>query len=68
MEYMGVTDWEVKLVGFGCDGTNANLVDGRLKGYLTEAVPWVAVFWCLTHCLELSLKDALKTTFFSILT
>ena len=26
--------------------------------------PWVCVFWCLSHRLELSLKDALKSTFF----
>ncbi len=25
----------------------------------------MVVFWCLAHCLELSLKDALKDTFFS---
>ena len=33
---------------------------------LTSAeTPWVVVFWCLAHRLELSLKDALKNTFFS---
>ena len=55
----------IKLIGFGCDGTNANIADGGLKGFLKEAVPWVFVFWCLGHCHELSLKDALKTTFFA---
>ncbi len=25
VEYMGAADWETKLIGFGCDGTNANI-------------------------------------------
>ena len=65
VEYMGAADWETKLIGFGCDGTNANIGDGGLKGLLKEAVPWVIVFWCLAHRLELALKDALKSTFFT---
>ena len=65
VKYMGADDWKTKLIGFGCDGTNANMADGGLKGMLKKAVPWVIVFWCLGHRLELSLKDALKTTFFA---
>ena len=39
VEYMRVTGWESKLVGFGCDGTNANIGErGGLKGHLKEAV------------------------------
>lgn len=54
-EYVGVTGWETKLIGFGCDGTNANIGEcGGLKGHLKEAVPWVVGFWCLDHSLELS--------------
>ena len=49
VEYMGVKNWETKLIGFGCDGTNANIADGGLKGYLKDAVPWVIVFWCLAR-------------------
>ena len=60
---MGVAKWENKLVGFG---TKAYIGEhGGLKGHLKEAVPWVVVFWCLAHRLELSLKDALKSTFFT---
>ena len=37
--------------------------------YLKEvlAIPWIVIFWCLAHRLELSLKDALgqACTFFS---
>ena len=36
-----------------------------LRSLLEEPMPWIVVFWCLAHRLELSLKDALKKTFFS---
>ena len=65
IDYMGAVHWETKMVGFGCDGTNANMGERGLKGLLKEAVPWVVVHWCLAHRLELSLKDALKATFFA---
>ena len=32
---------------------------------MKEVVPWVIVFWCLAHCLELALTGALKSTFFT---
>ena len=41
-----------------------NMAAGGLRGYLEADIPWVVVFWCLAHRLELSLKDALKHTFF----
>ena len=50
---------------FGCDGASVNIGAGGLRGSLEKSVPWVVVFWCLAHRLELSLKDALKDTFFS---
>ena len=66
LEYMGVTGWENRLIGFGCDGTNANIGEcGGIKRHLKEAVPWAVVIWCLAHRLELSLKDALKSSFFT---
>jgi len=37
---------------------------GGLKGLLTETMPWIVVFWCLAHRLELALKDASKSTLF----
>ena len=63
--HMGITDWESKLIGFGCDGTSVNIGARGLRGYVEESVPWVVFFWCLAHRLELSLKDALKGTLFS---
>ena len=58
-------EWEHKLIGFGCDGTSVNMcATSGLKGLLTQSVPWIAVFWCLAHRLELALKDALKHTQF----
>ena len=47
MEFVRVNDWEEKLIGLGCDGTNVNIAAGGLRGYLEEAVPWIVVFWCL---------------------
>ena len=63
--YMGITDWEQKMIGLGCDGCSANMGERGLQGLLQLRLPWVVVFWCLAHRLELSLKDALKNTFFS---
>ena len=65
LTYAGVIGWETKLVGFGCDGTSVNMGANGLRGHLEESVPWVIVFWCLAHRLELALKDALTGTLFS---
>jgi hypothetical protein len=62
---MGIDNWKKKLVGFGIDGASVNMAAGGLRGYLEADIPWIVVFWCLAHRLELSLKDALKSTFFS---
>ena len=67
MEFVGVNDWEEKLIGLGCNGTNVNIAARGLRGYLEEEVPWIVVFWCLAHRLELSLKDALGSTYFSVI-
>ncbi len=53
------------MIWFGCDGASVNIGARGLRGFLENSVPWVVVFWCLAHRLELSLKDALKDTFFS---
>lgn len=65
MEYVGISDWKNRLVGYGCDGASANIAAGGLRGQLEEEVPWVVMFWCLAHRLELSLSDALKCTCFA---
>ena len=65
VSHVGMVDWKDKLNGFGYDGTSVNIAAGELKGYLQQSVPWVVVFWCLTHWLVLSLKDALSNTLFS---
>ena len=31
--------------------------EGGLKGLLKNEVPWIFMFWCLAHRLELSVKD-----------
>ena len=60
LAHTGIIDWESKLVGIGCDGTNVNLGTNGFRGYIEESVQWAVSFWCLVHRLELSLKDALK--------
>ena len=65
MSYGGIVDWDTKLIGFGCDGAAVNIAAGGLRGKLESTMPWIIVFWCLAHRLELALKDALKQTFFS---
>ena len=62
---MDVQDWKDKLIGFGCDGISVNIAGNGLKGYLENNCPWIVTFWCLAHHLELSMKDALKSTYFS---
>ena len=67
MAYLEIppAEWKQKLIGLGCDGTSANLGSGGLRGHLERDMPWIIVCWCLAHRLELSIKDALKATFFA---
>ena len=58
-------DCKAKLVGYDCDGANVSIACNGLKGYFEEAVLLIMMFWCLTHCLELAMKDALKSTLFN---
>lgn len=44
MEYIGISDWKNRLVGYGCDGASANIAAGGLRGQLEEVVPWVVTF------------------------
>ena len=42
LAYMGITPlkWHCKMIGLGCDGTNANIGSGSgLKSYLTADIP-----------------------------
>ena len=66
IEYMNISeaDWKAKLVGYGYDGASVNIASHGVKGYFEEAVPWIIMFWCLAHRLELAVKDALKSTLF----
>lgn len=57
--------FEKKLVGFPADGASVNR--GEKEGViviLKGRQPWVIYVWCVAHCLELSLKDALQGTVF----
>ena len=33
-----VDNWKTKMIGFGCDGTNANMAEGGLRGLLVSEV------------------------------
>ena len=55
---------ETKLFAYDCDGASVNIACNGLKGYFEEAIPWIIMFWCLAHHLELAVKDALKSTLF----
>ena len=37
-------EWNKKLVGFGCDGTNVNLGERGLKMYLQQTAPLIEVY------------------------
>ena len=45
----------------GSNGVSVNTgVKNRLITIVRQETPWVGFVWCLTHMLELALKDALK--------
>ena len=50
-----VDDWETKMIGFGCDGTNTNMAEGGLRGLLVSEV--------VVSC-SVAINDALKNTYF----
>ena len=47
-----------KIVHFGSDGTYTN--SGLKDGLITKLndFPWIVFIWCISHRLELSIKDA----------
>ena len=55
-----------RLVGLGTDGAAANIARSGLNGLVEETLPWIFWMWCLAHRLELAIRDALKTTSFSL--
>ena len=42
---MGVSDWEKKLIVFGCDSASNNMGARGLRGFLQASMPWI-VFFC----------------------
>ena len=58
------SNWKNRLVGLSCDGTNVNMGLHGLRGYIEESIPWVVTIWCFAHRLGLTLKDALRGTYF----
>lgn len=62
-ESIGITSLEKNLIGFTSDGASVNKGDTVcVKCILQEKSPWWVFLWCMVHCLELALSDALKNT------
>ena len=53
-----------QLVGIATDGASANIARGGLRGLVENEINWIFWMWCLAHCLELAIKDALRGSFF----
>ena len=65
---LGITKFKSKLVGFGADGASLNR--GNKEGIiamLSEEMPWIIFNWCLSHRLELAVKEALAGTMFDVI-
>ena len=54
-----------RLVGIGTDRASANIAGGGLNGLIEAKLPWMFWMWCLAHRMELAVRDALKTMYFS---
>ena len=57
---MDINDWKTKMIGYGCDGASSKIAEGVIN---MREIPWIFMFWCLAHRLEISVKDALQSTF-----
>lgn len=66
LEKQGI-DAKTQLVGSSADGASVNF--GRLTGVLTQyknQFDWLVTIHCAAHRMELALKDAFKSTYFTI--
>lgn len=62
---LGIVSIDKKLIGFTSDGASVNRGDrSSVKTILREKSPWLVFIWCIAHCLELALDDALSDTSF----
>ena len=61
LEEKGLDELRQKLVFLCTDGASVNsgLKSGLIK-QIKDEIPWVAFMWCLSHRLELALKDVLS--------
>ena len=65
-EKIGVSSEDLlkKLVAFGADGTNSNSGEITIAALRETFGDWIIFIWCVSHRLELGIKDALKGTVF----
>ena len=66
-EDVGLDHYAEKLIGFGADGVHVN--KGCKTGVMAElnglsCSPWLVFIWCLSHRLELAIKESLEDTKF----
>ena len=64
---VGLDHYAEKLIGFCADGANVN--KGCKTGVMAEpyglsSSPWLVFIWCLSHRLELYIKESLEDTKF----
>ena len=64
---IGLDHYAEKLIGFCVDGANVN--KGCKTGMMVElnslsCSPWLVFIWCLSHRLELAIKESLEDTKF----
>ncbi|XP_029463373.1 death domain-containing protein CRADD isoform X1 [Rhinatrema bivittatum] len=65
LENLGVTDMKHKLIGLLADGSSVSMEHGKgLAAILCSETPWLVSVHCISHQLELSMKDALERTYF----
>lgn len=65
LSYLEVDQQPSKLIGFGCDGASVNMGGNGVRGLIQSDRPWVVTVWCFAHRLKLTIKDALKRSYFS---
>ena len=52
LAYLGMSEENSKLIGFGCDGANVNMGNRGVRGLIQSDRPWLITVWCLAHRLH----------------
>ena len=60
LDYVGVSDWEKKLIGFGCDGASVNMGAPGLREFLQASMPCIVFFLVLCPSLRASTEGCFE--------